>query len=269
MLSEFLKIGPFVLSGYSFFYLLGLAVGCAVVLVLASREKLDRLETANYLLFTVIISVLGAKLAGAIVILIKHPADSLAEPCILWQALKKGGIFYGGLIPGAVFACFYLRTFFRPAFWKMLDLTAIGAALGHAIGRVGCFMGGCCFGRPTGLPWGVEFKNLGRLPHPYAHTAVHPTQIYEAGLNLLNFVVLLLIREKRKGDGRVFAFYLVNYGIIRFLVEYFRNEEGRSYLFRGSSPLASLSIQQLLSAALIAVGLWTLKRRRRASSLTR
>jgi len=262
MLSELLKIGPFTLTGYSFFYLLGLAAGCAVVFVLASREQLDRLETANYLLFTVIVSVLSAKLAGALVFLIKHPADSLADPRILWPALKKGGIFYGGLIPGAIFAWFYLRKFFRPVFWRMLDLTAIGAALGHAIGRIGCFMGGCCYGRPTGLPWGVEFKNLGRFPHPYAHTAVHPTQIYEAGLNLVNFVVLLIIKGRSKADGRAFAFYLTNYGIIRFLVEYFRNDEGRSYLFRGASPLASLSIQQLLSGAVIVAGLWMLKRRR-------
>lgn len=165
---------------------------------------------------------------------------------------------------GTLFVIFYLKRYFKRAFWKMLDITAIGVALGHASGRVGCFLGGCCYGRPTHLPWGVRFRFLGRLPHPFAGTAIHPTQLYEASLNLINFAVLLVLWKKRSFDGRAFSFYLINYGAIRFLSKYLRNDSTRGYIFRSASPLASLSIPQIISLGLIIVGLWALKKWQRA-----
>jgi len=264
MLAEFLKIGSLSLSGYAFFYGLGLILACLTVCILASRENLDRLDTANYLLFTVIVSLFGAKLYGVIVVFLSSPSTALRKPEMLWRAFLTGGVFYGGLVAGALFVVLYLKRYFKGAFWKMLDVTAMGVALGHASGRVGCFLGGCCYGKPTHLSWGVRFKYLGRLPHPFAGTALHPTQLYEAGLNLLNFAVLLVLWKKRAFDGLAFGFYLINYGAIRFLIEYFRNDSTRGYIFRGKSPLASLSVPQIISLGLIIIGIWVLKVRQRA-----
>jgi len=264
MLPEFLKIGSLSISGYAFFYGLGLVLACLMVFILASSEHLDRLETVNYLLFLVIVSLLGAKLYGAIVVFLRSPSAALRQPEMLWRAFLTGGVFYGGLLAGTLYVVLYLKRYFKNAFWKMLDITAIAAALGHASGRVGCFLGGCCYGRPTRLPWGVRFPYLGGTPHPFADTAVHPTQLYEAGLNLINFAVLLILWKKRTFDGRAFSFYLINYGAIRFLIEYLRNDSTRGYVFRGASPLASLSLPQFISLGLIIVGFWALQKRQRA-----
>jgi phosphatidylglycerol:prolipoprotein diacylglycerol transferase len=175
MLPQLLRIGSFSLSGYAFFYGLGLVLACLTIYALASKEKCDRLETANYLLLTVIVSLLGAKLYGVAAVFLKSPAAALRNPAMLRQALLSGGVFYGGLAAGTVFAVLYLRRFFKNIVWKMLDITVIGVALGHAVGRVGCFLAGCCYGRPTELPWGVRFRYLGRFSHPFAGVAVHPT----------------------------------------------------------------------------------------------
>jgi len=266
MLSEFLRIGTFSLSGYSFFYGLALLVGGLTIFLLASRERLDRLETINYLLFGVIVSVLSAKLFGVVVFLWRASSYEILSLRMLWHQFLQGGFFFGGLIAGLLYAVFYLRRYFQAAFWTMLDITALGVSLGHAIGRVGCFLGGCCYGRPTSLPWGVRFKNLGPFPHPFEETPIHPTQLYEAVLDLINFFILLFLWRRRKQDGRVTAFYLINYGIIRFLIEYLRNDDSRGYIVRGASPLASLSVPQLLSVGLIVGGVLILKKRRARSS---
>jgi phosphatidylglycerol:prolipoprotein diacylglycerol transferase len=136
-------------------------------------------------------------------------------------------------------------------------------ALGHGIGRIGCFCAGCCYGLPTTLPWGVKFPFLGGRDHPYARVFVHPTQIYEAVLDLANFVVLLFLWRKRKFPGQVFSLYLINYGVIRFFLEYLRNDGGRGHLIRGAAPIASFTLPQLLSVIMVVAGIfvWRAKKR--------
>jgi phosphatidylglycerol:prolipoprotein diacylglycerol transferase len=268
MLPQLFQIGSFSLSGYAFCYGLGLVLTCLTIYALASKEKCDRLETVNYILLTVIASLLGAKLYGVAVVFLKSPAAALRNPEPLRQAFLTGGVFYGGLAAGTVFAVFYLRRFFRNIIWRMLDITVIGVALGHAVGRIGCFLAGCCYGRPTRLPWGVRFQYLGRFPHPFAGVAIHPTQLYEAALNLVNFALLLVLRKKRTFEGRLVGTFIVVYGSIRFLVEYFRNDPSRGYILRGHAPLLSLSVPQVISLGLIVIGLGILKTRKRASRMT-
>ena len=261
MLPEIFRIGSRAVTGYEFFYVLGIAVGSLTILILSRKEKLDFLEMANYVIFGILAGLLGSKLISVASVFLANPAASLDHPRLLLDAARSGGMISGALILGILFGAAYAAIFFKQDRWKVFDVTVIGMALGHGIGRMGCFCAGCCYGLPTTLPWGVKFPLLGGNAHPYARGFVHPTQIYEAVLDLANFVILFWVWRKRKFPGQVFSLYLINYGVIRFLLEYIRNDGGRGYLIRGGSPLASLSLPQLLSIILILGGVLILRKK--------
>jgi phosphatidylglycerol:prolipoprotein diacylglycerol transferase len=156
-------------------------------------------------------------------------------------------VFYGGLIAAVLVSFWYLRRHRMPL-WPTCDVFAPGVALGHAIGRLGCFFAGCCYGRPTTLPWGIVFSD------PFAASYVgtplgvplHPTQLYEAGAELVILALLLLSeRRGRPFAGRTFWIYTLLYGISRFIIEFFRGDE------RGS--LLGLSTSQFISVMLVAL----------------
>ncbi len=249
-----IRIGSFTLSGYQFFYITGVVFTVLVVLILSRREKFDLIETINYLIFGIIAGVSGTKIYAVSATFLSDPGLSVKDPSILIYTLKSGGVFYGGIFAIIIFAIFYTRKFFRGSEWRVFDITVIGGALGHVFGRLGCFSAGCCYGLPTELPWGIKFPFQGKSVHKFHDTFIHPTQIYEAVLNLLNFSILLLIWRKRKFEGQIFSLYLINYGLIRFFVEFFRNDGGRGYIIKNDLRLLSLSIPQLISIILIVSG---------------
>jgi phosphatidylglycerol:prolipoprotein diacylglycerol transferase len=262
MLPEIFRIGSRVVSGYEFFYVFGIAVGGLLILILSRKEKLDFLEMVNYVIFGILVGLLGSKLMTVASVFFGNRAESFRNPRLLLDAARSGGMIPGALISGTLFAIIYAAIFFKQDRWKVFDVTVIGMALGHGIGRVGCFCAGCCFGLPTTLPWGVKFPFFGDHAHPYARVFVHPTQIYEAVLDLVNFVILFCLWRKRKFPGQVFSVYLINYGLIRFLLEYLRNDGGRGYIIRGGSALVNLTFPQLLSLIMIMAGIFILRKKR-------
>ena len=172
-----------------------------------------------------------------------------------WQIfnVRAGGlVYYGGLI-GASAACVLYALRRGIKLWKLADVLAPSVALGYVFGRLGCLMNGCCYGRPTTMPWGIQF--------PYGHASypnhVHPTQIYDSLLNLLLYMGLAWLFRRKKFDGQVFAAYLVCYALTRSFVE----------SFRGDYPVyygGWMTPAQLLSVAILAAGLglwWALSRR--------
>ncbi len=231
------QIGETAVPGYGMMVTLAMLIGLAVALLLAKKSGLPVMETATYLLFLVMVSLLGAK---AYLMIYRAVELALAGQPVTWAALlehKSMGVFYGGYIVGIFFSIWYLRKVGLPL-WKVSNIIP-AAALMHAVGRVGCFLGGCCFGRPSPVPWAVQFP--GHLE------AVHPTQLYESVLNLVNFGVLLLVFRHRKFDGQVFCLYILNYSVIRYVVELFRGGPGRGYIIEGASPWTSVSVPQLIS----------------------
>lgn len=155
-----------------------------------------------------------------------------------------GLVFYGGLI-GASLATVIFTRMRRLSLWTMADVLAPSIALGHAFGRIGCLMNGCCYGRPTGLPWGICFPP----DHATGGIPVHPTQVYEA---LLNFGIYLLLAWRyraRRFPGQIFALYLILYAVIRLFVEVFRGDYPIRYLGGVATPA------QLLSVGILALGL--------------
>ncbi|MEA3420865.1 MAG: prolipoprotein diacylglyceryl transferase family protein, partial [Acidobacteriota bacterium] len=180
-----------------------------------------------------------------------------------------GGVFQGGLAFGFVFALWYLHKHRIPK-WKTADIVGVAIALAHGFGRIGCFCAGCCFGRECTMPWGVTFHseyshNLTGIP---IETALHPTQLYESVLNFLNSLILFIILKKKKFDGQVFSFYIINYSIIRFFVEFYRGDHpDNTYLIKNPSPYMSLSFPQLFCIVGLITGLvmiFILKKKKRA-----
>jgi phosphatidylglycerol---prolipoprotein diacylglyceryl transferase len=252
MMPEMFRIFSLPVSGYMFFYILGIVVGAALVLRLSRKEGLDTVEVAAFILLGVACGWLGARLLGALF----QQAARLGREPFSWPAFREdfqtGGSFFGGVAAVLVFFALYPRFFFKGRNRPLLDVTAIGIALGHAVGRLGCFAAGCCFGVPTRLPWGVTFRTLGLGPHPFAGIPLHPVQLYESALCFANFVFLLWFRKKRRFPGEVFCFYLINYGLIRFLLEFLRyHEPGEMVCASGLSWYQAVSLSLVLGGWLL------------------
>jgi phosphatidylglycerol:prolipoprotein diacylglycerol transferase len=165
-------------------------------------------------------------------------------------------VFYGGLIVAVSVALWYIRRAGLPL-WTTCDMFAPGIALGHAIGRFGCLFAGCCFGKPTTMPWGITFTD------PFAaanvgttlNTPLHPTQLYEAGAELL--ILWILLATERKGrpfPGRTFWLYLLLYAITRFIIEFFRGDDRGTVLMFSTSQFISLLLAPLAVFMLVYLG---------------
>jgi len=211
------KVGPISVPAYGFFVAAGFLLGVALAVRRAHQEGIDP-EIITDLAFYILLGTL----AGArFYFVAEHWSFYRGKP---WEALYlwQGGLaFYGGFIGAFIFGFFYVRRKHLP-FWDLADLIAPSIAAGHAVGRLGCFSAGCCYGRPCHLPWAVTFtdpRSLARLGVP-----LHPTQLYHALANLLIFLFLYWFYPKRRFSGEVFVAYLFLYGLGRFTVEFFRGD---------------------------------------------
>jgi phosphatidylglycerol:prolipoprotein diacylglycerol transferase len=262
-----LKIGPLTIHTYGFMMAVGVALGLWFVYRQAKKAGLDANRVMDAAFYTIIVSLLGAKL----ILFLSNISYYLSYPRELFSLARSGGVFQGGLLFGTVYALWYFHRKKIPT-WKVADLIGPALAMGHGFGRIGCFSAGCCYGRACSAPWAVVFHNkyAAELTGVHLDTPVHPVQLYEAALNFLNFGVLFLILRRKKFDGQVFAFYILNYSVTRFFTEYFRGDhDEKVYFIRGATPLASLSLPQLFCIlGLIggAVLYIVLKRRQRAHS---
>jgi phosphatidylglycerol:prolipoprotein diacylglycerol transferase len=168
----------------------------------------------------------------------------LADPREILYIRHGGLVFYGGAI-GAAFGLMVFARARRDSVPGLLDFAVSGLPLGHAIGRVGCFLNGCCYGTPTSLPWGVHVEGACR----------HPTPLYETAANLAVYAALLRLGSRKQRDGQVLAAYLVLYPVGRFLIEFLRGDQRLHWI--------GLNVAQETSLVLFALGiaLWLKLRR--------
>jgi phosphatidylglycerol---prolipoprotein diacylglyceryl transferase len=267
MFPVLIKIGPLTIHTYGFMMAVGVALGLWFIYVQAKKAGLDANRIMDAAFYTIIVSLIGAKL----ILFLSNISYYFSYPKELFSLARSGGVFQGGLTFGVLFALWYFHRKKIPT-WKTADLIVPALAMGHGFGRIGCFSAGCCYGTECAAPWAVVFKNTyaAQLTGVHLDTPMHPVQLYEAILNFINFGVLFLILKKKKFDGQVFAFYIINYSIIRFFTEYFRGDhEDKVYFIRGSSAASSLSLPQLfcvLGLIAGAVVFVVLKRRKSAAS---
>ena len=169
--------------------------------------------------------------------------------------LQSAGTFYGGVLGASPLALSCTRIFRRCRFSRVLDLAAGPVALGHAIGRLGCFAAGCCYGKPTSLPWGVTFTDpiAARIAGTPLNVSLHPTQLYEAGAEFLNFLFLVWLGTRQRFAGQMVGAYFMLYGIERGAIEFLRGDPGRTMMFHDA-----VSLMQIVSLGLVLTGayLW-------------
>lgn len=254
------EIGPF-WGGRSFaiyWYAVMVATGFLVGLWTASRRA-ERAGIPREKILDLGPLLLGGAIVGsrALFVVSYWKEYFASEPW--WEVfmIRHGGlVYFGGLVGASVSFILYARWRKLPL-WKMADVFAPSLALGQAIGRVGCFLNGCCYGKPTALPWGVHFPT----GHETGGVAVHPTQLYASLVDLGLCAALAWLHRRKKFDGQVFAAYLVGYSILRSLVEVFRGDYAVYYL--GFATPA-----QLASVGVLAVGGWLYWKLARANGQT-
>lgn len=257
MYPKLVTLGPITLHTYGLLAAIGLLVGIYTATRLAPRAQLSRQQMWNLGVYIALAALLGGKL----LLLVFDWRYYTANPAEIFslRSLQAGGVYFGGIAFGVAMAYFYARRY-QLGFARVADVFAPGVALGTAIGRVGCFSAGCCWGKPTDVPWAVTFTDpySARIVGVPLHTPLHPTQLYEAVVLLGIFALLLWLWRQPRFAGQVFAAFLLLYGAARFGLEFFRGDP------RGSVLGGSLSMPQVLSIAVcvIAVLFWWQCRRR-------
>jgi phosphatidylglycerol:prolipoprotein diacylglycerol transferase len=200
--------------------------------------------------------VFGALLGSKLWLLASDWSFYSANPGEIFSVatLQSAGTFYGGLA-GAMLTLAVYAHFERLRVLTLLDVFAASAPLAHGIGRLGCFAAGCCYGKPTSLPWGVTFTSdaAARLAGTPLHAALHPAQLYEAAAEFLNFLLLRWLGARQRFTGQILGTYFILYGIERGVIEFFRGDPGRTLMFDGT-----VSLMQVVSIALLGGGalLW-------------
>ncbi|MDD5746530.1 MAG: prolipoprotein diacylglyceryl transferase [Candidatus Omnitrophica bacterium] len=229
-----ISFGWFCLYSYGLMVALGILIASWLLQRAAIRQGLSA-ETVLDVIFWVVL----CGLAGGRLLYVLLNIESYRS--VPWEIIKlyKGGlVFQGSFIAGLAAAVAFIKKNRLPLL-KTLDLFAVYLPLAHAFGRVGCFLNGCCFGRPTHLPWGVMFPDF-LVP-------VHPTQLYSAFFLVLIFAVLRTGERAKRFDGQMLFSYLMLYGAMRFVMEF----------FRGDNPAVAggLSVFQYISAGMFLSGI--------------
>jgi phosphatidylglycerol:prolipoprotein diacylglycerol transferase len=249
MYPRLLELGPITVYTYGVLLAAAYLLGLKLAMVRAKSRGLDEARVLDLGIYIIISALIGAKL----LLLVTDFRTFTANPRELLTLARSGGVFYGGLILAVAVALWYIRRIGLPL-WTTCDVFAPGIALGHVVGRFGCLFAGCCYGKPTTLPWGITFTD------PFAAANVgtplgvplHPTQLYEAGAELIILLVLLWTERKRRPfAGRTFWLYMLLYAISRFIIEFFRGDPERGTIFMFSTSqfisllLAPLAIVML------------------------
>ena len=263
MYPRLFQIGHFFLPTYGVLVAAGLIIGLLVTVHLAQRQDINVDTMWNMGLVAILAGIIGSKLLYLFTTWQEHPDQPLRLFSL--DTLQSGGVFSGGLLL-SIAVCYWYAVRHRLPKLKTADSFAPGIAVGHAIGRLGCFAAGCCFGKPTTLPWGVTFTNpLAQWAGTPLGIRLHPTQIYEFLAEFLIFLLLLGIFRHRHFEGEISAAYLFLYGIARYFLEFLRADPDRGSMFGGI-----MSATQFIALLLVIGGglMWMLCPRPQPTSST-
>jgi len=264
MYPELFRIGSFPINTYGVFLAIAFLTGILITVKLAERDGLPRERIYDLCLWMLLASLIGSK----ILMLFTEPEYRNNQLGLLsLDFLRSGGVFYGGLL-GAIIAGYLLMRRYKLPWWTTADACAPGIAIGNFFGRQGCFSAGCCWGKPTSLPWGVKFSELGHeITGVPIDQYLHPTQLYESFSMLLVFVFLLWLHKRKRFDGQVILVYALLYSAIRFAVEFVRDDPRGDIL--GLTTLTGLSTSQMISLVIgVAALVLLIVRSRRSSRVT-
>ncbi len=243
------EIGDFAIRGYGLMVATGFLAGIWIASKEAKRLGENSERIADMAFYMVVAAILGSRVLH-VMIEWRYFSENPFEIIKLWEG---GLVFYGGFLGALLAGTLYIWKHKLP-FWRTADIFAVGIPLGHAFGRMGCFLAGCCFGLATDLPWAVEFTNPQSLAPLYEH--LHPTQLYSSLSNLSIFAIIFFMRKKKRFEGQLALTYVVLYSITRSIIEFFRGDD-RGTLYAGNVSTSQTIALFLAAAAVFAmVHLW-------------
>lgn len=231
------SIGSFHIYGYGFMIALGVLAALMIGMHRAKKYGLD----PDLMFNLTFICVIGG-FAGAKILYIITEFQNLMTSKDMLRDISNGFVVYGGIIGGALVAWLYCRHK-KVSFLKYFDMAMPSVAVAQGFGRIGCFFAGCCYGKETSCPIGLVFKESPFAPND---VSVIPTQLLSSAGDFLIAVILILIARRKGKDGTVGCFYLLLYGIGRFLIEFLRDDP------RGNVGI--LSTSQFISIFIVAAG---------------
>jgi phosphatidylglycerol:prolipoprotein diacylglycerol transferase len=248
------ELGPITIYTYGVLLAAAYLLGLWMAARRARHAGLDGNKVLDLGIWVIIAALVGAK-ALLFVVDFRHFTSSWQEFTTL---LRSGGVFYGGLIAAVVVCIHQLRKHKLPL-WTSGDLFAPGIALGYMVGRLGCLAAGCCYGKPTDVPWAITFTepaanlNVGTP----LNVPLHPTQLYESAAGLAILLLLLAIeRRGRAFPGRTFWLFVLLYSVSRFVIEFYRGDD-RGFVMNMLSTSQFISV---ILGPLSIVMLWYLSR---------
>ncbi|WP_320169675.1 prolipoprotein diacylglyceryl transferase [Maridesulfovibrio sp.] len=237
------SIGAVNIYSYSVF----LTAGCLLAMGWAMREA--RLRDMDYTLApkagitAIVCGIIGAR----ILYIALYPQEFTSDILNALRIWNGGLVFSGAVVFGSAGGAMYLHGKHQKLL-PWLDSFAPAIALGQAVGRLGCFFAGCCYGKPTDLPWGVVFRNTDSLA-PLFHP-LHPTQIYHSLAGLITFLILLGTKRFFHSDGKITGLFLMLFSALRFIIEFFRAD------YRGA--IGPISTTQFMAVVFFLTGIYLL-----------
>ena len=257
MYNELLKIGPITIYGYGLMTAIGIIAAYLSCEYRAKKKGLDHTKVFGLVVFCCLFGYIGSKLLYFLTILPEIKAD----PSIILRSLADGWVVMGGIIGGVIGALIYLR-WQKLDVWRFMDTGFASVAVAQGFGRIGCFLAGCCYGKPTDSHFGVVFPVEAIAP---SGIPLIPTQLISAAGDFLIFAILLLLSnfatdylKVRKGEEELLdkdavtkklrffqplsmsGMYLILYGIGRFAIEFLRADPRRTALGLTSNQYVSI-----------------------------
>lgn len=237
------KLGPITIYSYGAMLALAFLVGIAVAYKRAPKLGIE----PQLILDLSVYIIIGALIGSRVLYVISRWSDYRHDLPAIFKLWEGGLAFHGGLAGAVLISLWYLRKK-KVSFWKVGDLIIPSVALGHALGRLGCFLNGCCYGISTGSPLGVTFPpGSFAASHFGCDHHIHPVQLYAAIALFIIFLILVKLTPRAGFEGEIFCLYGVVYGVLRFSLEFLRAEHP-PFLF-------SLTLYQIISIGLIVFSL--------------
>lgn len=236
------QLGSFAIHWYGVMIALAFLAGLWTATRRAPRENIPGEKIADVTFWLMLGTIVGAR---TVYVTTYWKTEFVHQPISEIFMIQHGGlVYYGGLIGAIITGSLYVWWQKLPL-WKVADVLAPSIALGNVFGRIGCLLNGCCYGRACSLPWAIRFP----ADHPTGGAPVHPTEIYDALLNLVLYFGLAWLFRHKKFDGQVFATYLIGYAVFRFAVEFFRGDYPPDHIHAG------LTSGQVVSIPIFVAGL--------------
>lgn len=248
------EIGGIRIYSYGFFIALGVIAGVAYLYFRGRKELKLTFDQANSLFLYIFIAAI---VGGKVFLFFENPSYYIDQPRKLFTG--QGFVFYGSFLFAVPVMFWYFRRQKLPMY-QMLDIMAVTTCLVHIFGRIGCFMAGCCHGKPTSGFLGVTFTDEACQAEPL-NTPLHPTQLYEASYILVVLAVIIVLRSEKKFHGQLFLTYLILYGVGRFVLEYFRGDIARGFIIKDYVSHSQLIALAIILVTLVVYRRWSISNR--------